>query len=100
MATYAEIATINSDAAWQAFADKAMVAAIIKAHAVINATTPPITRLEWARSALANPRTAANDIVFYAIAANSGATIAQILSASDAAIQSAIDTAVDAIYAL
>ena len=98
MASYAEIATINSNAGWQAFHDKVMVAAIIKAHAIINSTSPPATRLIWAKETLESPRQAASDIAFYAIAANSGATVSQMLTASDAVIQGNIDEAVDKIY--
>ena len=98
MATYAELATIRQDPLWNDLLDKIVVATTIKATEVIDSATPAATLLEWAKQAIAKPLNAANDIAFYVVAANQAATLAQILSASDAAIQTNIDTAIDAIY--
>lgn len=98
MATYSELSGITNDAGWIAFADKVRVAALIKAAAVIDDGTSPAARLEWAKSATANPGQAANAIVQYVVAKNAGLDVATIIAAADNAIQNNVDAAVNALY--
>lgn len=99
MATYAELSTIRSDdTQWGAFLEKVRVATAIKAAAVIDAVTPSAEALEWANGAISNPGSAGNDLVWYIVAKNAGLALSAIYGASDNAIQSNINDAVDAIY--
>ena len=98
MATYNELATIQSDPGWQSLQQKIETATAIKAQSVIDAPAPPAARLDWARESIASVRSAANDLRFYVVAANNTATIAQIIGATDAQVQTNIDAAVDALY--
>lgn len=98
MATYLEIYNIQVDAGWNDFLSKVRIASAKKAAAIIDSTTPGATALEWAKGAIKNPTQAGNDLVTYIVAVNSTATTTQILSATDNAIQTNIDAAVDAIY--
>jgi hypothetical protein len=52
-------------------------------------------RLAWAKSVFANPEAEGNRMVWAVVAQNSTATLAQITGASDAAVQTAVDAAVD-----
>jgi hypothetical protein len=73
------------------------VACVIQAN-VIRTETPPANsaqRLAWARRALANPQDVATQMLWAALAQNNTLTTAQITSANDAALQSAVAAAVD-----
>jgi len=98
MATYIEIAEIKDGDNWNSLLQKIKVAVVIKAAAIIDSTTPGATALSWAESTISNPHGAGESIANYVLAANSGATVAQIYSATDTAIQTNVDAAVDAIY--
>ncbi len=98
MATYAELATIKDDDAWNGLVNKIAVACAIKATAVIDSATPGVAVLEWAKQSVAEPLKASNDIVYYVVSSNSSATLAQIYSASDVAIQNNVDAAIDSVY--
>lgn len=99
MATLTELATITSDARWNGLMDRIKAASIKKSVSVINSAAPPVTRLDWAKRALENPNSAAHGVIWYAIGDSANATIDQIFGANDAAIESAVNTAVDALYA-
>ena len=98
MATYLELAAIQDDPAWNDFLSKVRVACVIKASLIIDSATPGATALEWAKNTISNPTQAGNVIAYYVIAKNSGATTTQIYNATDTAVQTNVDTAVDAIY--
>ena len=98
MATYLELARITEHNEWGDFFDKTVTATQVKAAAIIDAGTSTTTQLDWARASMDRPRRAANSLVPYVIAVNHEATIEQILAASDNAIQTNIDAAVDALY--
>jgi len=98
MATYQELANISNDASWSGLVDKVKVAVTVKAAAVIDSTTPPATLLDWAKGAIISPGTTALTLVYYIVAKNQAQDIATILAAGDAAIQTNVDAAVDALY--
>jgi hypothetical protein len=95
MATYAELRDLLRDGR---LTPKIQTAIAVKAHAIMQEATPSAERLAWASAALPPTQDAAEKMLAYALAANKALTAAQILSASDAALQAAIDEAVDKLY--
>lgn len=95
MATLAEIAGLCGNANWDSLVEKVRAACLIKAHAITVEATPTANELAWAKASFAEPRRAADSVVWCVIAANSGATVSQIIGASDSAIQTAVNAAVD-----
>jgi len=99
MATYAELANIKSDdTAWGGFLEKVRVAAVIKATAVIDSVTPGADVLAWAKGTIANPVSAGDGVVWYVVGSNDSIAVSAIYGASDNAIQTNVNAAVDAIY--
>lgn len=96
MATYLELRSLlrgESD-----LTQKVETAVIIAADTINSesgATGNHTNRLVWAKQALANWASKASDILPAVIAANSGATVANIRNASDSAIQSNVDSVID-----
>lgn len=74
--------------------------AILIAAEGIRVEAPSVTnhaaRLAWAKGAFIDPRRSADELWGAILGANGGFTIAQILAASDAAIQAAVNDAVEA----
>lgn len=87
-----------SDTRYTAFLDRVAVAATVKAKAISDEAVPSVEAKAWASGALNSPRAAAGSIVHFVIAANIGATTNQILSASDTAIQTNVNAAVDTLF--
>lgn len=105
MATLAELATLfgREDVAIDALVDKIMGAVLIKAEAVRVETPQPadyLNRLAWVRDAFINPRVTTNNIYGAILAANAAFTPAQIIGASDASIQGAVNAAVESFLLL
>ena len=98
MATYAELSTITEDPLWNDLLAKIRVACVVKAGVIIDSPTPSATALEWAKAAVLSPTKAAEGVAFYVVIANKDATIAQIYAAGDAAVQTNVDSAIDALY--
>lgn len=98
MATYAELAAIQDDPQYNSLRQKIGVACAIKAAAVIGSPTPGADVLAWAKSTAANPLQAGDALIYYVIASNAAASVSQIYSATDSAIQTNVNDAVDAIY--
>lgn len=98
MATLAELGDITNDSQWGDFVKKVRVACAIKAAAIIESTTPGATALDWAKSTISNPVNAGDSIAYFVVATNNSLSLAQIYGANDSAIQSNVNTAVDAIY--
>lgn len=95
MATYAELYQLinNND-----LLDKIQVAAIVAAHGIVGTQTPPANqsqREKWAVQVFSSPRSVANKLVPFVLAANKGAATAQITGAADTAIQANVDAAID-----
>ena len=97
MATYQEIAGIKSDPLWNGLQSKIRVACVKKAADIIDNGASTAPQLEWAKQCIENPISVSNGVENYVVAANSGATVAQILGATDTAIQTNVDAAVDAL---
>lgn len=96
MATYTELFNLRSSSDLR---NKIAVAAVVKAQAIIDLASPTAGQIQWAEQAIADPVSKADALMHYVIAANKTATVAQILSASDATIQTNVDAAVNKIIA-
>lgn len=96
MATYAEL---FDQRAHSALRNKITVAVAIKAQSLIDSESPTAAQIAWANDAIRDPEGKAVVLLNYVLAANKSATVQQIQSASDAAIQNNVDTAVDALIA-
>ena len=75
------------------------VAATVKAQALMVGAAPTSDAIKWAASVLADPLLMAELIYNYLLADNQAATVAQILAATDAAIQTQVNIAADALIA-
>ncbi len=95
MATYFELLTAaeNSDL------NRRIRVAVIVAAEIIrtepSGTPNNANRLKWARDTFLDPDTAARRIMPAVLAQNRAATLAQIVGADDAAVQTAVNAAVD-----
>lgn len=94
MATYQEIYDLRSDSALR---NKIAVAVTKKAQSILDEQTPTTAAVDWAISAIENPLSKAQSMMNYVLAKNSDLTVSQINNASDNAIQSNVDAAVDTI---
>lgn len=96
MATYLELYALRSNSELQ---DKVAVAAVKKAQSLIDAASPTAAQVAWAKEAIESPRDKALALLNYVLAANSTLSVAQIQGATDAAIQTNVNAAVDSIIA-
>jgi hypothetical protein len=95
MATYEELFNLGTNTDLR---NKVVSAVLIKADAISALSTPTQLQIDWAKEAFGSP-IATGEVIYRAvIAANKGATVANITGASDAAIQTNVDDAVDNIY--
>jgi len=95
MASYAELYSLRSDSALK---NRVNVAVIVAAEAIRSedgATPNHANRLVWAAAVFAAPSAEADRMFMAILAANKDATVAQIQSATDAAIQTKVDATVD-----
>lgn len=98
MATYAELMTIATTSAGDVLKNQIKVGVIIAAKNILlesSATTNHTARLAWAKVAVTNPDVEAQKMLWAVLAQNNTATPAQITSATDATVQTAIDSAVN-----
>ena len=93
MATYSELFTLSNDASLR---NKVTVALVIKAQALLD-TAPTAAEVTWSKEALENPKSKADDLLFYVLAANKGLSVSAIEGATDSAIQTNVDAAVGVI---
>jgi hypothetical protein len=95
MATYMELFATKEDSDLQ---DKVAVAVVVAADTIRTDVPGPanqVQRLAWAAAVMQNPKTEAARMLWAVLAANKDNTVAQITGATDAAIQTAVDDAVD-----
>ena len=96
MAAYEEIHALFTGES--ALRNRVQVAVIVAAEAIRSedgATENHANRLIWAASAFENPTGMANRLLMAVLAANKDATVEQITGASDAAVQSNVNAAID-----
>lgn len=97
MATYAELSNVakTGDGVLRS---RVQFACIVAAHAIASesdATPNHVNRLKWAKAVMADPELEAKRMLWFALAANKAATLAQIDAATDASIQTIVDAAVN-----
>ena len=95
MATLTELVTLFSDSGLR---NRITAAAIIKAQTVLVDASAPAARKAWAESCLTNTNSMVELLFKYVLAASKAASLANITGASDEAIQSAVNAAIDAVY--
>jgi hypothetical protein len=96
MATYVELFDLRAN---DGLRNKIAVASIKKAQTLLDLALPTTNQVKWASGAIDNPMDKARQLINYVLAANSASTVSQITSASDATIQTNVNTAVDALIA-
>lgn len=96
MATYSELFAIQNDATLR---NKIQVAVTVKAQSLLDLASPTANQVLWASNALNNPTQTMVRIMPYVLAANKSATQSQITGASDSAVQTNVDAAVDKLIA-
>ena len=98
MATYLELLALTTDAA---LLNRTQIAVLVAADAVrVDGLSSPApenqaARMAWASKALTQPQIEAQRALACVLAQNRALSVAQINAASDAALQSAVDAAVD-----
>jgi len=96
MASYTDLFGLRSNSV---LINRIAVAVTIKAQVYVDTTPTDADQLTWASRVLTSPRPEAEKLLHYLVAADNTATISQITGASDAAIQTRVDDAVDALVA-
>ena len=95
MATYAELLQASES---ETLRNKVRVARIIAAEAIRNEPSNAPNkqnRMKWARSVLSAPDADVTALVWAVLAQNASASLAAILGATDAQVQTAVNAAVD-----
>jgi len=95
MASYTELYSIFND---PTLGEKIQVACIVAAEAIRNeapATENHSNRLVWAKKAFENPSAVRQQMLMALLAANKSMSVAELQAASDAAIQTAVNGAVN-----
>jgi len=95
MATYTELYELGSNSALR---NRITGACLVAAQAVMaeaTATANHANRLLWARDAFADPNGMGQKMLMAALAQNAALTVAQITAASDAALLSAVQAAIN-----
>ncbi len=90
MATYEELFSIRADSN---LTDKVAIAIAIKADAIRAEATPVQLAIDWANTV--NPVSEAQSLMWALLASNKDTSLGNITGASDAAIQTAVDAAID-----
>jgi hypothetical protein len=95
MATYTELLSAADNTN---LLGKVRVACVIAAEAIrteAGATANHANRLLWAKSVFSNPELTARQMLWAVLGQNAGTALSQIIGASDATVQTAVNTAVD-----
>lgn len=95
MATYQELLVASSDPTLNV---KLRVAVVIAAEVVrteLVSTANHVNRLKWAMNVFQSPDAEAKRMIWAVLAQNAAATLASIVGASDATVQTAVNAAID-----
>lgn len=96
MATYTELFDINNeDIALLNRIEVSVWKAVETVFTEVDTTPNHANRLIWAKKSLESPRSQAIAMLPYVLAVNSGATATNIKNASDAAIQTNLESVID-----
>jgi len=96
MASYIELFDLRSN---EDLRNKVAVAIVIKAAGLLRGSSPTVSQVTWANEALITPMDKAKNLLNFLLADNNNLTVAQIVNATDSAIQTKVDIAVDALIA-
>lgn len=99
MATYQEIRQVLSNVSNDGLKAQVEVATLVAAQALLSDESATAAQLKWSASVLSNPVGEGRKALMSVIAANKGVTIEQMQSASDAAIQTQVDSIVPGLVA-
>lgn len=107
MATYTELRNLYGD---ESLTKKVEVAVTVAAQLIASGadTDAPFDqdpakhdlRVQWAKSAITNTGTTAQNVLKLVLAANRAATVSGIQSATDTTVQDAVNSVVDALAAV
>lgn len=101
MATYAELHALQgNNSSVVPLYDKIQVALIIRANALAKLANPTAAQKAFASAALANPSSYQQTVLNYILADYQAANVTQILNASDAQVQAAVDSAVNTLLSV
>lgn len=95
MATYAEMQSLRD---YEPLRDRVRIACLVAADTIVQeagSTANHANRMLWAKSVYQNPVGTANDMYWAVVIRNKGSTLTQIQTASDAAVQTAVDAMVN-----
>lgn len=92
MASYLELFDLRSNSALR---NLVSVAVTIRAQTILVSPTPTVNQVAWASKALSSPDEQADKLLPYVLAVNAGLSVAQIKAATDAAVQTNVNSAVD-----
>ena len=95
MATYNELYTLVGLTSSEQLRQKILVALCIKANAIAKLPTPTTLQKDFAKNALGNPENYLPQVFNYILADYKGAAVAAITGATDAQVQTAVDSTVD-----
>lgn len=95
MATYADLVGFYGTTDFDLLRNKVKVAITIKCKAIADDTGASASQQAYAKTAIGNPQSSADTVINYVLAANKDASITQINAATDAAIQTNVDNAID-----
>ncbi len=98
MATYDELLSLNSSSSGTSLQRQVQVAVVVAADVIrleVGTTPNHTNRMAWAKLALQNPKQEAERMLWAVLAQNRALTVAQITGATDAAVQTAVNAAVD-----
>ena len=95
MATYTELFNLRRDDGLRGRIASAIAIQADTIRTEAGATTNHANRLTWAKLAFQNPEARADEMMWALLAANKASTVAQIQSASDSTLQTAVAAAVD-----
>ncbi len=94
MALYSELFELQKNSALR---NRVVIAASVKAQSLIDGGAPTAAQITWANDTLISPRSKADQLISYVLAANKGLSELQIRNASDADIQLNVDAAVNSL---
>ena len=95
MATYAELLQANENSDLRLKIKVACVIAAEKVRTEATSVTNHASRVVWAKKVFENPDYESTRMMWAVLAQNKAATLQQIVEASDASVQTAVDAAID-----
>lgn len=95
MATYQELHALRGAASTEPLKQKIAVAISVKANAIAKSANPTAAQKAWALAALADPGKDSGMVLNYILAEYNAQNTSVITNAADAAVQTAVNAAVD-----